>query len=103
MSVSHRICPVLFRVAGGHRLGLGHIVRAVSLAKALGVPARISVRGTEKARRVARQLGAHLEERSLEEILSTGEHGLLVIDDPNTHTAGAALAVARKHQVAVAS
>jgi spore coat polysaccharide biosynthesis predicted glycosyltransferase SpsG len=98
-----RFHPVLFRVAGGHRLGFGHIVRAMSLARALGVPARISVRGTENARRVARQLGAHLEERSLDETLSAGEHALLVIDDPNAHTAAAALTVARKHGVAVAS
>jgi spore coat polysaccharide biosynthesis predicted glycosyltransferase SpsG len=94
---------VLFRVAGGHRLGFGHIVRAMSLAKALGVTARLSVRGKENARRVARQLGAHLEDRSLEETLSASRHALLVIDDPNRHTAEQALAVARKHGVAVAS
>jgi spore coat polysaccharide biosynthesis predicted glycosyltransferase SpsG len=94
---------VLFRVAGGHRLGFGHIVRAVSLAKALGVTARLSVRGKENARRVARQLGAQLDDRSLEETLSAGTHALLVIDDPNRHTAEQALTVARRHGVAVAS
>src|SRR5262250_690155 len=94
-----RLHPVLFRVAGGHRLGFGHTVRAMSLATALGVPAWISVRGAENARRVARQFGAHLEERSLEETLAAGEYALVVIDDPNPHTAAAALSVARKHRV----
>jgi spore coat polysaccharide biosynthesis predicted glycosyltransferase SpsG len=99
--------PVLFRVAGGHRLGFGHIVRAMSLANTLGVPPWLSVRGTERARRVARQLGAQLDERSLEELLTageqTGETRLVVIDDPNRHTAERALALARKHHAAVAS
>jgi spore coat polysaccharide biosynthesis predicted glycosyltransferase SpsG len=103
MSAPSRSHPVLFRVAGGHRLGFGHIVRAMSLAKALEVSAWVSVRGTTRAKRVARQLGAHLEERSLEETLATGEHALIVIDDPNVHTAEQAMVVARKHRVAVAS
>jgi spore coat polysaccharide biosynthesis predicted glycosyltransferase SpsG len=111
MSVAPPPRPVLFRVAGGHRLGFGHIVRAMSLAKALGVPAWLSVRGRDNARRVARQLGAQLEERSFEETLTaaeqTGELTLVVIDDPNRHTARLALAAARRHRrahhVAVAS
>ncbi len=101
MSVAPPPRPVLFRVAGGHRLGFGHIVRAVSLAKALGVPAWFSVRGTDNARRVARHLGAQVEERSFEEALTTGtqagELKLVVIDDPNQHTATLALAAIRRH------
>lgn len=107
MSVASHPRPVLFRVAGGHRLGFGHVVRAMSLAKALGVPAWLSVRGTESARRVARHLGAQLDERTLEEMLTageqTGETRLVVIDDPNRHAAGRALALARRHHAAVAS
>ena len=101
MSVATPPRPVLFRVAGGHRLGFGHIVRAVSLAKALGVPAWFSVRGTDNARRIARHLGAHLEERTFEETLTAseqaGELKLVVIDDPNHHTAQLALAAVRRH------
>src|SRR5690349_279094 len=103
MSVAPRPRPVLFRVAGGHRLGFGHLVRAMSLAKGLGVPAWMSVRGRDNARRVARSLGAQLDDRSLEEILTAGEPLLVVIDDPNPHTASLALAAARKHGCAVAS
>jgi spore coat polysaccharide biosynthesis predicted glycosyltransferase SpsG len=101
MSVAPSPRPVLFRVAGGHRLGFGHIVRAMSLAKALGVPAWFSLRGTDNARRVARHLGAHLDERTFEETLTAGtqagELKLVVIDDPNQHTASAALAAVRRH------
>ena len=101
MSVATPPRPVLFRIAGGHRLGFGHIVRAVSLAKALGVPAWFSLRGTDNARRVARRLGAQLEERTFEETLTAaeqaGELKLVVIDDPNQHTAQLALAAVRRH------
>lgn len=107
MSVAPPSRPVLFRVAGGHRLGFGHIVRAMSLAKALGVPAWLSVRGRENARRVARHLGAHLDERPLDETLAAGVQAeqrlLVVIDDPNRHAARRALRLARKHGAIVAS
>jgi spore coat polysaccharide biosynthesis predicted glycosyltransferase SpsG len=111
MSVAPPPRPVLFRVAGGHRLGFGHIVRAMSLAKALEVPAWFSVRGTDNARRVARHLGAQLDERTFEETLTAAEQSselkLVVIDDPNQHTAELALAAIRRHArkqvVAVAS
>jgi spore coat polysaccharide biosynthesis predicted glycosyltransferase SpsG len=103
MSAPSRSHPVLFRVAGGHRLGFGHIVRAMSLAKSLEVGAWVSVRGTERAKRVARQLGAHVEERPLDELLASGGHALMVIDDPNVCAAEHALMAARRHGVAVAS
>jgi spore coat polysaccharide biosynthesis predicted glycosyltransferase SpsG len=107
MSVAPPPRPVLFRVAGGHRLGFGHIVRAMSLAKALGAPAWLSVRGRQNARRVARQLGAQLDERSLDDVLAAGaqtdQRLLVVIDDPNRHTARRALRLARKHRAVVAS
>lgn len=50
---------VLFRVAAGPRVGFGHLVRAVSLAEALGVPATLSVRGPRRsAAATAKRLGA---------------------------------------------
>ena len=45
---------VVFRVAGGPRLGFGHIVRALSLAKAMQVAPRMSVRGTGRDEEGAR-------------------------------------------------
>jgi len=88
---------VLFRVAGGHRLGFGHIVRAMSLAKAIGVTPRLSVRGTADARQVAKQLGAEVDTRALDEILTTRDHALVVIDDPNARAADQALRAIRRH------
>ncbi len=101
--MTHAGPAVLFRVAGGHRLGFGHIVRALSLAKAMGVTPRLSVRGTTEARQVAKQLGAEVETHSLEATLAAREHALLVIDDPNPHEGRHALRIARRHRLPVAS
>ena len=44
---------VLFGVAAGPRLGFGHLVRARSLARVLGVPPTVAIRGTSTTRRRA--------------------------------------------------
>lgn len=95
--------PVLFRVAGGPRLGFGHIVRAISLAKAMQVKARLSVRGTSETTRVATRMGASVDEEGFATVLETGDVKLVVIDDPHVETAEAALIAARRHGVPVAS
>lgn len=95
--------PVLFRVAGGPRLGFGHVVRAISLAKAMQVKARLSVRGTGETTRVATRMGACVSEEGFATALETGEVKLVVIDDPHAETAEAALIAARRHRVPVAS
>jgi spore coat polysaccharide biosynthesis predicted glycosyltransferase SpsG len=73
---------VLFRVAAGPRVGYGHLVRALSLAEALGVEPAVSLRGGTPARRAARRLGATLVEGSVpDRVLAACAPGLLVIDD----------------------
>ena len=94
---------VVFRVAGGPRLGFGHIVRALSLAKAMQVAPRMSVRGTAETKKVAHRLGALVKEQSLAAVLARGDVGLLVIDDPDVQAAADALALARRHGAMVAS
>jgi spore coat polysaccharide biosynthesis predicted glycosyltransferase SpsG len=94
---------VVFRVAGGPRLGFGHIVRALSLAKAMQVSPRMSVRGTAETKKVAHRLGALVKEQSLAAVLARGDVRLLVIDDPDMQAATDALALARRHGAMVAS
>ena len=94
---------VVFRVAGGPRLGFGHIVRALSLSKAMQVAPRMSVRGTAETKKVAHRLGAWVKEQSLAGVLAKGDVRLLVIDDPDTQAATDALALARRHGAMVAS
>ena len=94
---------VVFRVAGGPRLGFGHIVRALSLAKAMQVAPRMSVRGTAETKKVAHRLGALVKEQSLAGVLARGDVRLLVIDDPDARAAADALTLARRHGAMVAS
>ena len=94
---------VVFRVAGGPRLGFGHIVRALSLSKAMQVAPRMSVRGTAETKKVAHRLGALVKEQSLAGVLARGDVRLLVIDDPDARAAADALALARRHGAMVAS
>jgi spore coat polysaccharide biosynthesis predicted glycosyltransferase SpsG len=94
---------VVFRVAGGPRLGFGHIVRALSLSKAMQVAPRMSVRGTAETKRVAHRLGAIVKEQSLAGVLARGDVRLLVIDDPDARAAAEALTLARRHGAMVAS
>jgi spore coat polysaccharide biosynthesis predicted glycosyltransferase SpsG len=88
---------ILFRVAAGPRLGSGHLVRALRLATAAGVPARVSIRGTSAHRlRIPARMrpidGKFGPDAALDHVQPT----LLVVDDPsNTHAeawAGAARA-----------
>jgi spore coat polysaccharide biosynthesis predicted glycosyltransferase SpsG len=94
---------VVFRVAGGPRLGFGHIVRALSLSKAMQVAPRMSVRGTAETKKVAHRLGAWVKEQSLAGVLAKGDVRLLVIDDPDGRAAADALTLARRHGAMVAS
>jgi hypothetical protein len=51
----------LFRVAAGPRLGFGHLVRARTLSRALGIARPlVSLRGGPEARKAALSLGMRL-------------------------------------------
>ncbi|MDP1569119.1 MAG: hypothetical protein Q8L86_03875 [Vicinamibacterales bacterium] len=94
---------VIFRVAAGPRQGFGHLRRAVSLARALGVAPRVSVRGTPAARRAARRLGCRVEPGAPGATLDRAGADLLVIDDPRAWAGHPWLAAARRRGIPVAS
>jgi spore coat polysaccharide biosynthesis predicted glycosyltransferase SpsG len=72
---------VLFRVAAGPRTGFGHLVRALSLAEAMGVEPALSIRGAAAAA-TARTLGARvLNGRRPSDVIDRVQPDLLVIDD----------------------
>ena len=72
---------VLFRVVAGPRAGYGHLVRATVLADALGVQARISIRGPSAAASVARRLGGAVITGTAQEALARERPDVLVLDD----------------------
>lgn len=84
---TERTSDVLFRVAGGPRVGFGHILRALSLARALGVAPRLSVRGAIAAHDVARRLGARLDRVATPGDLDAARVRVLVVDDPSSRAA----------------
>jgi spore coat polysaccharide biosynthesis predicted glycosyltransferase SpsG len=78
---------VLFRVAGGPRVGFGHVLRALSLARALAARPRMSVRGAATTRETARRLGAELDACATPRDLDPTRTRVLVVDDPSTRAA----------------
>ena len=92
---------VLFRAAGGPRAGYGHVVRALQLARALGVPARVSLRGGATAAATARRLGARLVTLTPRHLAQQAD--VLVIDDPSSAAATPWLRAARRARVTVVS
>jgi hypothetical protein len=95
------IGPVLFRAAGGPRLGYGHVVRVLQLARALGVEPRVSIRGGAAAVATARRLGARVV--ALTPSGMAASEDVLVIDDPSTAAARPWLRAARRAGIPVAS
>lgn len=93
---------MLFRVAGSAQMGLGHVVRAVHLARALRVVPRLSVRGGADGIAAARRLGARVEATTPRGLAGL-DLRLLVIDDPSARAARPWLIAARRAGVPVAS
>jgi spore coat polysaccharide biosynthesis predicted glycosyltransferase SpsG len=87
---------VLFRVAAGPRVGFGHLIRARSLSRALGVPAIISLRGSSDTAAVANALGFTLADESA--LVSAG---VVVVDDPSPECASVWITRARAMGVPV--
>lgn len=91
---------VMFRVAAGPRVGFGHLVRCRSLARALGVEPRVSIRGTARTRRTARNMGWLVVP---EAFVVAGKPALLVVDDPNAAAARVWVRKGRHRGIPVAS
>jgi UDP-2,4-diacetamido-2,4,6-trideoxy-beta-L-altropyranose hydrolase len=83
MNPRPRSLRVLFRVSAGPRVGFGHLVRASSLATALGVPLVLSIRGAHASvRQTARSLGGTLVRGdSARTVLPSVRPEILVLDD----------------------
>lgn len=94
---------VLFRAAAGPRLGFGHLIRCRSLARALGVPPVVSLRGTGRTRAAARRLGFQLADGELRTWRAATPPCLLVVDDPSAEHADVWVARAQRLGVPVAT
>jgi UDP-2,4-diacetamido-2,4,6-trideoxy-beta-L-altropyranose hydrolase len=94
---------VLFRVAGGPRVGFGHVLRSLSLATALGVHARLSVRGSDATARTARRLGADVDRHLSPNDLDPAQTQVLVVDDPSARAASPWVRVARARGIRAVS
>ena len=87
---------VLFRAPAGARRGFGHLVRCLSLARALGVRPLIALRGSGDAADVALALGAELVAAPTRRTLRALAPDVVVIDDPVAASARRWIAAARR-------
>src|SRR5512147_396782 len=87
---------VVFRAAAGPRRGFGHLVRCLSLARALGVRPLLSLRGDASARETALALGADLLADDGMGVLLALQPDVVVIDDPIAADARRWMAAARR-------
>lgn len=89
---------VLFRIAAGPRLGHGHLRRAEVLARTLGRPARVSIRG----RGVGTSLTVTPPAAAGATLDAVRPH-VLVVDDPNAGHARRWVSAAARRRVPVVS
>lgn len=89
-------CRLLFRVAAGPRLGYGHLVRVIRLARALDVAPRLSIRGGRQARTAAARLGASIERGTRAAVMARLRPRALVVDDPSARCAAPWFRLARR-------
>ena len=87
---------VLFRAPAGARRGFGHLVRCISLARAMGVRPLIAVRGSRKAMEVGLALGADVLASATSRSIARVHPDVVVIDDPSASHAQRWIAAARR-------
>jgi spore coat polysaccharide biosynthesis predicted glycosyltransferase SpsG len=73
---------IVFRAPAGARRGFGHLVRCVSLARALGVRPLIALRGSPRAANAALAIGADLVSAPTITALAALRPDILIVDDP---------------------
>jgi spore coat polysaccharide biosynthesis predicted glycosyltransferase SpsG len=74
---------VLFRVAAGPRRGFGHLVRARSLARALGVRPLVAIRGGERVVHTALALGCDVVGGGASpKVIDAMKFDVVIVDDP---------------------
>jgi spore coat polysaccharide biosynthesis predicted glycosyltransferase SpsG len=94
---------VLFAVAAGPRIGFGHLVRCRSLARALGIPPVVAIRGTATTRRRASSTGWHVVNPMHGRTQRASAPDVVVVDDPSAAAARAWVRWARARGVPVAT
>lgn len=87
---------VVFRAAAGSRRGFGHLVRCLSLARALGVRPLVALRGSKGAMDVALALGADVIASPSPRRLRALAPDVVVVDDPSAVHARPWIAAARR-------
>jgi spore coat polysaccharide biosynthesis predicted glycosyltransferase SpsG len=86
---------VLFRVAAGPRRGFGHLVRSLSLARAMGVRPLLSLRGPAEVLDTAIALGSDVLTDGSPRSVRLLRPDVLVVDDPIASAARPWVAAAR--------
>jgi spore coat polysaccharide biosynthesis predicted glycosyltransferase SpsG len=94
---------VLFRAGAGPRIGFGHLVRCRSLARALGVNARVSIRGSAATRAAAALAGWQVLASDRDGEIRTTDPQLLIVDDPSPQAAAVWVRRARRLGIRVAT
>jgi spore coat polysaccharide biosynthesis predicted glycosyltransferase SpsG len=92
---------VLFSAAAGPRQGFGHLVRCGVIARMLGVPHALLLRGTDAAVRRARELGWTVADEWPDDALP--KPSLVVVDDPSARHAERRVRSARAAGVPLAT
>lgn len=82
----------MFRIAAGPRIGFGHLMRARTLARALGVRPVLSIRGGAPAIAAAREAGCTVLDGRRDSLTDTD---VLIVDDPSEDMARRWVARAR--------
>ena len=87
---------VLFRVAAGPRRGFGHLVRSISLARAMGVRPLLCLRGPSQIEDTAIALGADVLTDGVPGSIAVLRPDVVVVDDPLAGAARRWVAAARR-------
>jgi spore coat polysaccharide biosynthesis predicted glycosyltransferase SpsG len=87
---------VLFRIAAGRRRGFAHLVRSLSLARAIGVRPLLCVRGPGDAADAALALGADLLSDGAPRSIPLLRPDVVVVDDPVASAARRWVTAARR-------
>jgi len=90
------VLRVVFRAPAGSRRGFGHLVRCLSLARALGVRPLVALRGNARAMDVALGLGADLLAQPSCRRMQALDPDVVVIDDPSARQARRWVVAARR-------
>jgi UDP-2,4-diacetamido-2,4,6-trideoxy-beta-L-altropyranose hydrolase len=94
---------VLFVAAAGPRRGYGHLVRCISVARALGVRPLLAVRGSQRVKETALALGADVLPDASPKVIRALCPDIVIVDDPIAREARRWMTAARRAGALVVS